>query len=596
MHWSRFLQTVVLLPFTGALFGACANSNAPDLGEDPGSDPQNGGELACILHNCQSDAECGACSGGRHTCELAQHRCVACDAMTGNGCPQGETCSSYGNCVPAGLTCTTDAHGVPQITCSSSADCAACDPMHQVCDTATGACVACTSQDTSACMSTDICVNDRCDAKCPGSCTSDNDCGQCGAPGHEAHACTAHHCAECSATYACPSGKTCSPQGVCVTKCGSNGAGVCDSDADCSACGGSATTCHKPLNGPGKCGPSAAGCSDLGNGVAVLPDPWSQVTNLCSNDGDCSGVGIDYNVGKMLRDLTGIQEIHDADLRYGMNVCANVTVGIGGKDISCGVCVPCRVDTDCKDIAVDDIAGQALGNIGKVATDLLMDQIFGPNDHTIHMYCEPVAGGYGVCAPCPGLLTSCGIGKQDTQNGEGGGGAGGGGNGGTGTCDHDACTSGSALDASCDTCAASVCPIDGYCCSTTWDATCIDEANQYCNSQCAQGGTGGGGGGNNCHDECTPGAGMDAACTGCTQSVCANDAYCCSTSWDATCVKEADQYCNNLCGGGGGGGGCASASDCSFPDGCRADGTCGVCFEDADCSPNFCDINSGQCY
>src|SRR5262249_56603182 len=100
-----------------------------------------------------------------------------------------------------------------------------------------------------------------------------------------------HKCAQCWATYACPAGQTCSPQGTCTTQCGQSNNGVCQTDAECKGCGGDATKCHKPINGgDGKCGPEAAGCSDLGQNAAVLPAPWDKVTNLCSNDGDCSGV------------------------------------------------------------------------------------------------------------------------------------------------------------------------------------------------------------------------------------------------------------------------------------------------------------------
>jgi hypothetical protein len=155
------------------------------------------------------------------------------------------------------------------------------------------------------------------------------------------------------------------------------------------------------------CGPSAAGCSDLGDGVVVLPDPWDEVTNLCSNDGDCSGVGIQYNVGELLRDITGIDNIDDANINYPMNRCADVTVGLGGESISCGVCVPCKYDNDCEDIDIDQVASEAFGPLGGIATALLLDQLFGPNDHEIHMFCAPVAGNYGVCAPCPTLLSDC---------------------------------------------------------------------------------------------------------------------------------------------------------------------------------------------
>jgi hypothetical protein len=597
----RLLVAALLVPAV-ALPVACANGGTVESetdgdGNEPGSDPQGGGDFGdvCLLHTCDDDAECAGCTEGRTTCLVEEHRCVACDAATGGGCPNGQTCSSWGNCVPDGLTCPTDGAGTPTITCAASADCAACDPMHRVCDTAAGACVACTTSDTSECQPSDICVHDQCSPKCPASCVVDNDCGQCGAPGHEAHACNAHKCAECSPTYACPAGKSCTPQGVCVEQCGTDGNGACSSDSDCNACGGDASSCHKSINDPvGVCGPSASGCSDLGNGVAVLPDPWDDVTNLCSNDQDCAGVGINFDVGKMLRDATGIDQINDANVSYPMSSCAAVSVGVGGNSVSCGVCVPCQVDSDCLDLDIDALAGQLFGGIGGAAASFLLDQIFGQADHIVHMYCEQVAGGYGVCSPCPGLLYECGVGGANPSSGSGSGG-------GSGTCDHDTCSQGGPLDGSCDDCAGTVCQMDAYCCTTAWDAQCISEAESYCGASCGGGGSSGssGSGGGACHDECTQGGPLDASCSSCASDVCAADSYCCSTAWDDVCVNEAAQLCGVQCGQSGGGGGgqqCSTPYDCPWPEGCRADGTCGACESDWDCAPDSCDTYSGQCY
>jgi hypothetical protein len=53
-----------------------------------------------------------------------------------------------------------------------------------------------------------------------------------------------------------------------------------------------------------------------------------------------------------------------------------------------------------------------------------------------------------------------------------------------GTCSHSLCTKGKYLDDSCDTegCAYDICDIVGdyYCCSVSWDATCISEVTEYC--------------------------------------------------------------------------------------------------------------------
>ena len=181
-----------------------------------------------------------------------------------------------------------------------------------------------------------------------------------------------------------------------------------------------------------------------------VPDIWSAriLTNLCSDDGDCAGVGIEFNIGKELRDLTGFDFIEDANIDYAMSSCASVGIG----NTSCGVCVPCQDDSDCAPIDIDAISGDLFGPVGGIVAAFLLDQMFGQNEHQVNMYCQAVAGGYGVCAPCPGLIYECGT--------TGGGGGGGGG----GTCDHDTCTAGGPLDASCGSCEADMCAYDAYCC------------------------------------------------------------------------------------------------------------------------------------
>jgi hypothetical protein len=497
-------------------------------GGTPDDDGNDDGDGACILNNCSSDAECSDCSDGRNTCFEAEKRCVQC-APGGDGseCADGEKCTEFGNCVPADLDCPTDGDGNPTIQCGSADDCAACDPLHQVC--ADGACVACTADDTSACQTTDQCVDNQCVSSCPESCTSDSECANCGSEGHEAHACHQHQCAQCSETVPCPAGEECNSHGVCTPICGIPGQvpGTCEADADCAGCQGDNTTCNAPINGGhGVCGPSAAGCSDLGNGVVVLPAPFDQVTNLCSEDGDCDGIGVMYNVGELLRDLTGLNSIDDAIIEYPMSKCADVTVGAGGVSISCGVCVPCETSDDCMDIDIDQVADDAFGPLGAIATAILLDQLFGDNEHLIHMFCQPVAAGYGVCLPCPTLLNDCA----------------GGGGGGSGMCNHDACTAGDALDPTCGNCAASVCAQDDFCCNNEWDDVCVDQAEELCNC---------GGGGGTCHDQCEAGPALSPACNACVSAICNNDPFCCQSEWDDVCVMQVDTLCDGECTGGG---------------------------------------------
>ncbi len=41
-----------------------------------------------------------------------------------------------------------------------------------------------------------------------------------------------------------------------------------------------------------------------------------------------------------------------------------------------------------------------------------------------------------------------------------------------------------ALDPKCDACAAAVCKADDFCCTDSWDSTCVNEVKQYCGKQC----------------------------------------------------------------------------------------------------------------
>src|SRR5262245_29286257 len=143
------LGVVAVFAVGGLLAAACSPSDpvvgtgGATTGGAGGTGGAGTGAAAgiCLLHNCNSDVECATCDSGRTHCLLDEHRCVACSGAGSSGCPSGYTCSSFGQCVPDGSVCPTDASGTPTISCASSADCVACDPAHQVCDAATQKCV-----------------------------------------------------------------------------------------------------------------------------------------------------------------------------------------------------------------------------------------------------------------------------------------------------------------------------------------------------------------------------------------------------------------------------------------------------------------------
>ncbi|MBI4700464.1 MAG: hypothetical protein HY744_04735 [Deltaproteobacteria bacterium] len=601
---SRKIQTFYvalalgLLPPALLLSASCGGDDKTDISQPPSSSgggststssssssSTSGGEGVCLLNNCKSDEHCKGCSEGRTTCKLDENRCVACDPTKPEGqqgCKDGEKCSSWGVCVPKDLSCETDKDGNPTVKCAANADCMACDPMHQVCDTKTGKCQACTDTNTSHCLQSDICLNGKCSPKCPKSCNIDNDCKNCGAPGNKANGCFQHKCSQCSDTWKCELGMEC-VNGVCVPPCGIPGpvAGTCTNKEDCMYCGDPKAPvkwdCKKPLNANkpedhGNCMPPAEGCSDLGNKVVVLPPPYSNYTQLCSVDNDCKNIGLQYNVGKAIRDLVGADElnlgfakvkIHDANVLYPMPYCAVV---FEVKDKKCGVCVPCKEDGDCQPIPVDPLFSDLFKGepLAQIAAAVLIDLLYGDEEaHNLNFWCQPVVAGYGVCIPCGNPLQKCG--KS--------------GGGGSGKCPpnaHNVCEKGDKLDPSCGECAKAVCEQDSYCCDTEWDQTCVAEVDKFCSSPC-------GGGGGGCHSPCQQGDAMKPGCSACVEAVCKADGYCCSGKWDDICVGEAkaEPKCASECAGG-----CAH-SPCSegakLPSNCKPGCTDKVCGDDPFC-------------
>ncbi|MBW2526204.1 MAG: hypothetical protein JRI23_18635 [Deltaproteobacteria bacterium] len=408
--------SVALVP--SVLASACVveEGGGPD-GEEPGSQGQQASGI-CLLNTCATDDECSGCAEGRNTCLVAESRCVGCDPNTGAGCEPGMTCSSWGICAPDGQTCEVDALGEPIFQCFQDSDCLACSPMQQVCG-AEGKCTACTETNVSHCSQAEECVAGKCSYKCPATCTDHADCASCGTPGNEAHLCADGVCAQCSDTVPCADGLHCK-SGTCVEGCGLDlpTAGQCGTAKDCQYCGdgnGQWSCAQGPGDPLGLCTPGA-GCTDLGTSFAVLPPPYDEVTQTCSSDANCIGIDIDYNVGQLIREKLGIEaidigfaqlEIQDAYVSYGMSECASIEIGGGA---SCGVCVPCTRNEDCEPIHVDPLLWQLFSDdpLAGLAGSLLIDMMFGAEvNHALHFFCQPVAAGYGACAPCGNPFSPC---------------------------------------------------------------------------------------------------------------------------------------------------------------------------------------------
>ena len=82
-------------------------------------------------------------------------------------------------------------------------------------------------------------------------------------------------------------------------------------------------------------------------------------------------------------------------------------------------------------------------------------------------------------------------------------------------------------------CCGIVCNLDPFCCNTSWDSVCVNEALTNCGT-CGQPTAG----------SCLathPGNGCNNS--SCCGSVCALDPFCCDASWDDLCVNEAEDLC-----------------------------------------------------
>jgi hypothetical protein len=113
---------------------------------------------------------------------------------------------------------------------------------------------------------------------------------------------------------------------------------------------------------------------------------------------------------------------------------------------------------------------------------------------------------------------------------------------------HPKCDVGRRMQGSPDACVQQICAPDQdpYCCTNTWDATCVSEVASMCGLWCGAAGT--------CDDNkalCSVSnsprpSGCDSRCQ---QTICApdKDPYCCTNSWDAQCVGEVASMCHLPC-------------------------------------------------
>ena len=187
--------------------------------------------------------------------------------------------------------------------------------------------------------------------------------------------------------------------------------------------------------------------------------------------------------------------------------------------------------------------------------------------------------------------------------------------GGCGACAHSGCTAGASLSTSCSEATGQVCAARPSCCTSAWDATCVQlfqSQSGLCNA-CGDGICGPAESCTSCpadcqpcegcaHDECAEGSALATSCNTCAAEVCKYRPSCCGTSWDSACVKLAADLCPSGCGAACGDGVCGKNEcnscqpdcvSCLISDECFRVATCDVdtfqqCLKN---SPNF----SGNC-
>lgn len=105
-------------------------------------------------------------------------------------------------------------------------------------------------------------------------------------------------------------------------------------------------------------------------------------------------------------------------------------------------------------------------------------------------------------------------------------------------CAHPLCSTGTALVSGCDPCATSICAVDSFCCTNSWDSICVNEVGSVCGQVCQ---------GSCAHSPCVTGTLLVSGCAYCVDQVCAADAFCCSNSWDSLCVTQVSSVCGLTC-------------------------------------------------
>ena len=421
------------------------------------------------------------------------------------------------------------------VRCRSDADCrealgdagGAC--LERVCDRATLTCAQAPVTDGAPCDDGDVCTHgDACLA------------GQCG-PGDEVPCDDDDACTDdlCDPAWGCWH----APIEGCVLGA-SCGDGLCQGMAG-ETCASCPVDCGPCLGGDCCAQHDAPGCEDGAVTACVCDsDPY-----CCAAAWDVECVGVAIGCGAECGEAACGDGLCDADLGEGCEACPDdcPCVAVCGDgacsgsetcgtcEADCGPCVgECCVDNGSPGCETPELQGCVCDLDAYCCEDTWDD------------FCaETASAECGACAE-----PACGDGECDDDEG-------------CEACPDDCGLCAEPVPASCcearpapgcddEATAACVCALDPYCCSFAWDAICVEEA-AGCGAPCVPDGCGDGqcAGGESCAtcpgdcgacgvgDCCAPHASPGCAIPVVQACVCADDPFCCSTGWDALCVKLA---------------------------------------------------------
>jgi hypothetical protein len=326
--------------------------------------------------NCNSESDCT--SIGKH-CDVSIHQCVDCVQMT--DCASPNICLNNSCVDPSSAMCTTDAQCMtPDTVCEATQCVPGCHRvgspvlcgLGQVCDTASGRCVAgntTCSGDNECTPPATICESQQCIPSCTQigglQCTGGNVCNP--ASGR------------CEATSGCASDSQCgAPAGVCennqcIPGCGQIGGLQCGAGSVCDNNTGRCVTVQGPCSTDQQCGAPAGVCETgqcipgcgqtgglqcIGNTVCNVGsgrcDPGQAV---CTSDAQCGPPNLicDLNTGACVNGcgLTGCaaNEMCNA----GTGRCGPVQVG-GPLNSAC------TANTDCGSGVCFDFGDPSVGS------------------------------------------------------------------------------------------------------------------------------------------------------------------------------------------------------------------------------------------